>query len=206
MKKWKAVKVKQELVDQVKEEVKKSKYKNLSEFVSDAIRHRLQTLAKQRVSEYLERDRIIKSLQSEAQLFYTPKHIWAQMAPQGNIEVGITDYFQNQLKEIVNIRTDAVGENVFKDEPFGVAESWWFTYDLYSPVNGKIVAVNKKVVDDPFILNVDPFLWIVKVQPESTEVDSWRRGLLSLEEYQKMLTKRHMPSLVSSLTNKEFWR
>jgi len=189
MAKWKAVRVKQELVEEVEKEVEKSDYKGLSEFVSDAIQHRLQTLAKQRVSEYLERDKIIEHLQSQAQLLYTPKHIWAQMTPQGNVELGITDYFQIQLKEIVNIRTDMIGEKVSKDEPFGVVESWWFTFDLYSPLNGKIISINKEVIENPFMLNANPSLWIVKIQPEDAEISSWMNSLLSLQQYQKLAAK-----------------
>lgn len=189
MAKWKAVRVKQELVEQVKKEVERSEYKGLSEFVSDAIKQRLQTLAKQRVSEYLERDKITRTPQLQGQFFYTPQHIWTQMTSEGTIEVGITDYFQNQLKEIVNIRTEIIGEVVYKDKSFGVAESWWFTYDLYSPINGEIVAVNEKVIENPFILNVDPSIWVVKIQPNPTEANSWMSTLLDFQEYQKLVAK-----------------
>jgi glycine cleavage system H protein len=188
-KRWKAVRIRQELVEKVKRELKKSQYQNLSEFVSEAIRLRMQTLAKERVSEYLERDRYTRIPQLQAQLFYTPKHIWAQAAPQRTVRIGLTDYFQSQLKEIVNIRTHEVGEKVLKDEPFGVVETWWFTYDLYSPLNGRIVSVNKKVIEDPFTLNADPYQWIVEVQLKHTEVHSWTYGLLSLGEYKKLVTK-----------------
>ena len=58
-----------------------------------------------------------------------------------------------------------VGAEVAEGEPFGVAESWWFTYDLYAPVKGKIVAVNKDVLENPFVLNADTSQWIVKIQP-----------------------------------------
>ena len=184
MPKWRAVRIRQELVEKVKKEVEKSQYKSLSEFVSDAIRLRMQTLAKERVSEYLERDRYSRI---PPQLFYTPKHIWTQATPQRNVKIGITDYFLDHLKEVVNIRTDKAGEKVSKDEPFGVVETWWFTYDLYSPLNGKIVSVNKTVIDDSFTLNVDPYQWIVEVQPEYTEVGSWMNRLLSLEGYKKLI-------------------
>ena len=194
MPKWKTVRVRQKLVEEAKKEVEKSQYyKSLSEFVSEAIRLRMQKLAKERIPEYLERDRKSRLLYRRHPLSYTPKHIWAQATPQGNVKIGITDYFQGQLdvraQEIVNIQTDKAGEKVSKDEPFGVVETWWFTYDLYSPLNGKIVSVNKKVIDDPFTLNVDPYQWIVEVQPKDTKVDSWMNGLLSLEEYNKLVTK-----------------
>ena len=185
MAKWKAVRVRQELVEEVKKEVEKSQYQSLSEFISEAIRLRMQTLAKERISEYLERDRYSRIPQLQAQIFTTPKHIWAQATPQKTVKIGITDYFQGQLKEIVNIQTDKAGEKVSRHEPFGVVETWWFTYDLYSPINGKMVSVNKAVIDDPFLLNADPYQWIVEVEPTRTELDSWMNGLLSLGEYRK---------------------
>ncbi len=187
--KWKTVRIRQELADEMKKEVEKRQYQSLTEFASEAIRSRLQTLTKERVPEYLERDRVSRTLQLHAQLFYVPEHIWAQATPQGSVKIGITDYFQGQLREIVNIRTDDVGKEVSKDEPFGVVETWWFTYDLYSPLNGKIVSVNKTVIDDPFKLNVEPYQWIVEIQPENTEVNSWMNGLLSLGEYKKLVTR-----------------
>lgn len=185
-KEWKAVKVRQELVDKIKRELKDSQYQSLSEFVSEAIRHRMQTLAKERVSEYLERDRYSRIPQLQAQLFYTPKHIWTQETSQRTVKIGVTEYFHDQLKEIVNVRTDGVGEKVSKGEALGVVETWWFTYDLFSPVNGRIASVNKKVLENPFTLNADPYEWIVEIHPEYTEVHSWTEGLLSLGEY-KML-------------------
>jgi len=189
MPKWKTVRLRQKLVEEAKREVERGQHQSLSEFVSEAIRNRMQTLAKERVLEYLERDRFSRIPQLQAQLFYTPKHISARTTPQRTVKIGITDYFLDQLKEIVNIRTDKAGEKVSKDEPFGVAETWWFTYDLHSPLNGKIVSVNKKIIDDPFLLNIDPYQWIVEVEPTHTEVNSWMNGLQSLGEYKKLVTK-----------------
>ncbi len=187
MVKWKAVRVKQELVDEVKKEVAKSDYKGLSEFVSEAIQQRLQALAKQRVTEYLERDRAARAPQLPPQSYYTPNHMWAQLTPEGQVEVGMTEHFQKQLKEIVNIRTSNVGDKVSKDEPFGVAESWWFTYDLHSPLDGEIVAVNEKILEDAFVLNAEPSTWIVKVQP--VDAEKWIREMLSAQKYLELLSK-----------------
>ncbi len=184
MGKWKAVRIKQELVEEVRKEVEKSEYKGLSEFVSEAIQNRLQELAKQRVTEYLERDGAARAPQLQPQLFYSPRHMWAQITREGQVEIGVTEYFQKQLKEIVNIRTDIVGKEVSKDEPFGVAESWWFTYDLYSPLDGKITAVNEKIAEDPLSLNADPSTWIVKVQPENTK--TWANDMLSSQKYHEL--------------------
>jgi len=193
MAKLKAVRIRQELLEKAKKEVEKGKYQSLSEFVSEAIRLRMQTLAKERIPEYLERDRYSRISRLKTQLFYTSKHIWAQVTPEGNIKVGVTDYFQSQAKEIAYVKTDKVGEKVSKDEPFGVVETWWFVYDLYSPLNGKIVSVNKAVIDDPFTLNADPYQWIVEVEPTHAEVNLWMNGLLSLGEYKKLVTKLEEP-------------
>jgi glycine cleavage system H protein len=185
-KKWKSVRIRQELVEEMKKEVGKTRHQNLSEFASEAIRSRLQTLTNERVREYLERDRHSKITQLQAQLFYAPKHVWAELTPQQTVRIGITEHFQKQLKEIANVRTDEAGETVSKDEPFGMVETWWFTYDLYSPLNGKILSVNQKVIDNPFSLNADPYQWVVEVQPESTEADSWMNGLLTLPKYREL--------------------
>lgn len=189
MGKWKAVKVKQELVDQVRKQIAKTEHKGLSDFVSEAIQLKLQTLAKQRVTEYLERDRAARTPQMQAQLLYSPKHTWARTTLEGTVEIGITDYFRDQLKEIVNVRTGVVGETISRGEPFGVAESWWFTYDLHSPLGGYIVSVNEEVVDDPFILNADTSTWILKVRPEPQGLASWMDGLLDSQQYKDLVAK-----------------
>lgn len=179
MGKWKAVRIRQELVDEVIKQVEKSEYKGLSEFVSEAIRDRLQELAKQRVAEYLQRDRAARVTQPK--LLYSPRHTWTQITSDGYVEIGVTEHFQKLMKEIVNIQIDTVGAGVSKDKPFGVAESWWFTHDLYSPLDGKIVAINEKVAEDPLLLNADPSVWIVRIQPEGA--NTWTNNLLSQQEY-----------------------
>ena len=198
MKKWEAVRVKQELVEEVRKEVEKGKYPSLSKFVSEAVQLRLQTLTKERVPEYLERERMIPKLQG--QLLYTPKHIWVKLMPQGTVRLGVSDYFQSQLEGIVQVETVKVGENVTAEEPFGMVETiarWWI-HDLYSPIDGKIVKVNKTVIDDPFILNGDPYQWIVEIQPNNPDFSSTQahpesdkelEKLLSFEEYKNLITK-----------------
>jgi glycine cleavage system H protein len=196
MAKFKVVRIRQELLEEAEKEVEKSQYPSLSEFVSEAIRLRLQTVAKERISEYLERERMIPKLPGP--LFYTPKHIWVKLTPQGNVKLGVSDYFQSQLEGIVHVETLKVGENVTKEKPFGMVETvaWWWIHDIYSPIDGKIVEVNKAVIDDPFILNGDPYQWIVEVQPKNPEFarvhpefDKELDELLDFEEYKKLITK-----------------
>jgi glycine cleavage system H protein len=77
-------------------------------------------------------------------------------------------------------------------EPFGVAETWMFRLDLYSPVSGKIAKVNVNLKDDPHIINEDPYAqgWIVEIKPNNSLVlDQDLKTLLSAREYGEMLDK-----------------
>jgi len=193
MPKGKAIRIRQELLEEIKEEVKKGQYPSLSEFVSEAIQLRLQTLAKEGISEYLERDEQSRILRLQGQLFYTPKHVWVKPTPQGNIKLGVSDYWESRLKGIVYVGNFEEGENVSKGEPFGTVETvaWWpmVIHDLYSPIDGKIVKVNKDVLDDPYILNGDPYQWIVEIQPSNPEFNKDLDKLLKFEEYKKLITE-----------------
>lgn len=193
MPKWKAVRVRQELLEEVEKEVEQGQYPSLSEFVSEAIRQRMQTLAKERISEYIKRDEQSRVLQLQRHRFYTPKHIWVKLTQQGTVELGVSNFFESQLKGIVYVGDFKEGENVFKDEPFGTIETVapypFVIHDLYPPIDGKIVKVNKSVIDDPYILNGDPYQWIVEVQPKDPEFDKELDKLLSFEEYKKLITK-----------------
>ncbi len=187
--KWKAVKIQQTLIEEAEKEVAKNQFTDLAAFVSEAIQLRLQELAKGRVSKYLERDRKSRILTSKSELFYTPRHIWAQATSQKTVRIGITDYFQSQLREVVNVLTEEAGYEASKNEPFGVVEDWLSTHDLYSPLNGKIISVNKTVIDNPSTLNIDPYQWIAEVRPKRAEVNSWMDELLKLEGYEQLIAK-----------------
>lgn len=191
MPKGKVIRIRQELLEEVKKEVEKGRYPSLSEFVSGAIRLRLQTLAKEGISEYLERDEQSRILQLQEQLLYTPKHIWVKLAPQGNVRLGLSDYWESQLEGIVHVGDFKEGENVSKDKPFGTVETvaWWWIHDLFSPIDGKIVKVNKDVLDDPYILNGDPYQWIVEIQSSNPEFKKELDKLLNFEEYKKLINK-----------------
>ncbi|MEM3458707.1 MAG: glycine cleavage system protein GcvH [Candidatus Bathyarchaeia archaeon] len=125
-------------------------------------------------------------------LLYTPKHTWAQVTPEGNIRVGVSDYAQRHLKGIAHVMTEAVGKEVNKMEPFGVAETWMFMFDLYAPVSGKIAKVNEKLRNEPNIINEDPYGegWIVEIKPKNSLVlEQELKGLLGPREYNKLVNK-----------------
>ena len=197
MTKWKDVRVKQELVEEIEKEVQKEseqgQIQSLSEFVSEAIHQRLQELAKERVPEYMERDEQSRILEPKAELYYTPKHMWGKVTAQGRLRIGISEYFGKHLKGIVFVDAAKEGESVHKDEPFGTVETgarWPLViHDLYSPTEGKIVRINKEVLDDPYLLNGDPFQWIVEIEPSDPEFDEKLGELLNLEEYTKLINR-----------------
>jgi len=192
MARWKDVRVRQELIEEIQKSVEKGDFQSLSEFVSEAIQNRLQELAKQTVSEYMERDERSR-LEPQAQLYYTSKHIWVQVTAQGRLRLGVSEYFGKQLKGIVFVDAAQEGTNVHRDEPFGTIETvarWPLViHDLCSPTDGKIVRVNKDVINDPYTLNGDPHQWIVEIQPDDPEYDKKVGELLDFEEYNKLIAK-----------------
>jgi glycine cleavage system H protein len=116
-------------------------------------------------------------------LKYTKEHEWVR-EEDGAVVVGITDYAQDSLGDVVYVEFPQEGGTVTKDEPFGVVESVKAVSDLYSPVSGTVIEVNDAIVDSPEVINEDPYgdAWMIKVEvgnpPETTE-------LWTAEEYQK---------------------
>src|SRR5512136_2618218 len=118
MPRWKTVSIRQELVNEIERLLKKGRYRSMSEFVSEAIRLRLEEIER---AEGIPIEKRNETLATPAQLLYTPKHTWAQIMPKGNIRVGVSDYARRYLKGIAHIRTEPVGKEINKMEPFGVA-------------------------------------------------------------------------------------
>ena len=98
-------------------------------------------------------------------LKYSKEHEWVRVS--GNIAtIGISDYAQDQLGEIVFVELPDEGEEFEKDDAFGVVESVKSVNDIYAPLSGRIVEVNDPVVDSPEIVNEDPYAegWLVKIE------------------------------------------
>ncbi len=112
---------------------------------------------------------------------YTKEHEWAKL-DDGLAVVGITDYAQEQLGDIVYVELPQLGDAVEQSQTFGIIESVKAASDLFAPVSGEVVAVNEDLVDRPELVNEDPYEggWMVKVQPEDeTQMDE----LLTAEGY-----------------------
>ncbi len=115
------------------------------------------------------------------ELKYTNDHEWAR--EEGEVLViGITDYAQDSLGEIVYIELPSEGDEITKGDPFGAVESTKAVSDLYAPVSGDVVEVNEALLDSPEIINNDPYGegWMIKVKVyDQGELDD----LMNFEEY-----------------------
>ena len=123
-------------------------------------------------------------------LFYTEEHEWVLI--EGNIAtVGITDFAQEQLDELVYVEVDTVGEELDRHEVFGTVEAVKTTSDLFMPLAGKVIEFNSELDesdgDNPTMVNEDPYGkgWIVKV--ELSDPDD-REGLLDAAAYGALIS------------------
>ncbi len=96
---------------------------------------------------------------------YTDEHEWARIT--GDIaRIGVSDYAQDQLGDIVFVELPAVGDTIARGEVFGTLESVKAVSELYLPLSGEVVAVNTALVDAPELINQDPYAaWIIEVRP-----------------------------------------
>ena len=120
-----------------------------------------------------------------AELKYTKDHEWVRV--EGNIAiVGITDFAQSELGDIVYVEVETEGEELGKEEIFGSVEAVKTVSDLYLPVSGKIVEFNTELEANPESVNSNPYGdgWMIKIEmSDASEVD----GLLSADEYQNLI-------------------
>lgn len=121
------------------------------------------------------------------QLRYSEEHEWVQV--EGNqVIIGITDFAQHELGDIVFVELPEVGATIESDEPFGSVESVKTVSELYAPVAGKVVAVNEDLNDKPELVNESPYegAWMIKVELEDAgQVEK----LLTAEQYEEMINQ-----------------
>lgn len=100
-----------------------------------------------------------------AELKYTKDHEWIKI--EGNIgTIGVTDYAQGELGDVVFVDIDEDLEEIVKEEAFGTIEAVKTVSDLYAPCDGKVVEINEKLADDSQLVNSDPFGdgWLIKIE------------------------------------------
>jgi glycine cleavage system H protein len=190
MAKWRTVSIKQELIEEIEKAVKTGRYRSISEFVSEAIRLRLEELMRAKGIPVEKRREVLAKAQE--QMLYTPKHTWAQITSEGNIRVGLSDYAARHLKGIAHVLTEPVGKEIVKMDPVGVVETWMFMFDIYAPISGKIVKINEELKNEPYLINEDPYGkgWILEIKPRnSTVLEEELSDLLSAREYNKWVSK-----------------
>ena len=120
-------------------------------------------------------------MSSPANLKYTKDHEWARL--EGDLAtVGITDFAQHSLGDVVYVDAGAPGKAVVQHKPFGVVESVKAASDLFSPLSGAVSQVNTALADKPELVNTDPYGegWIIKVKVSNA---SELNNLLSSADY-----------------------
>lgn len=120
------------------------------------------------------------------ELKYTREHEWVRDNGDGTVTVGITDFAQNELGDIVFVEIDKVGESVDKDDTFGTVEAVKTVSELYMPVSGEILEWNEALEDEPELINEDPYGkgWMIKIKlSESAQLEE----LLSVDDYNEII-------------------
>ena len=118
-------------------------------------------------------------------LFYTKDHEWLKVEGEFGI-VGVTDFAQGELGDVVFIEIETIGETLKKEEVFGTIEAVKTVSDMFMPVGGEIIEVNPLLEESPDVVNKDPYGkgWMVKIKmSDPSEVKS----LLSAESYKALL-------------------
>ncbi len=120
-----------------------------------------------------------------AELKYTKDHEWAKLDGQ-IVTIGITEYAQGELGDVVFVELPSVGDSVESEDTFGTIEAVKAVADLFSPVSGEVVEVNDALSDAPETVNSDPYGdgWMVKVK--ITAQDGWD-SLMSADAYEKLI-------------------
>ncbi|PQD95223.1 glycine cleavage system protein H [Pradoshia eiseniae] len=120
-------------------------------------------------------------------LKYTKEHEWVKQE-DGTVRIGITDFAQAELGDIVFVELPEVDDEIKKDEPFGSVESVKTVSELYAPISGKVVAINESLSDSPEFVNESPYekAWMIIVEPsDSSELDE----LLNADQYERVINE-----------------
>ena len=116
---------------------------------------------------------------------YLATHEWVHHE-DGSVRIGISDFAQDELGDVVFVEFPAVGEELQADEELGVIESIKAVSDLYAPVSGEVIATNDDLLDVPELVNEDPYDegWMVELDPAD---DAASNELLSAAEYREQI-------------------
>ena len=119
-------------------------------------------------------------------LGYTDDHEWARITGE-TVRIGVSDYAQDQLGDVIYVELPRVGERFRQGENFGIVESAKSVSTLYMPVSGEVVAINEELDSNPELINQEPYGagWMILVKPDSqTDI---KAGLLTGDAYKALL-------------------
>jgi glycine cleavage system H protein len=118
-------------------------------------------------------------------LYYTEDHEWVRRTGDDTVRVGITDYAQAALGDVVFVELPDVDADVTAGSEFGTVESTKSNSDLFAPITAKVVAVNGEVADAPELVNSDPYGagWLIDLQIDPAELSEALDGLLDADAY-----------------------
>jgi glycine cleavage system H protein len=119
------------------------------------------------------------------ELRYSEEHEWVKVEGE-TVRIGITDFAQSELGDIVFVELPEVGDEVTADEPFGSVESVKTVSELYAPISGKVVEINEDLNDSPEFVNESPYekAWMIVIEPaNASDVDN----LMTAEQYEEMI-------------------
>lgn len=124
--------------------------------------------------------------QVPSDLRYTKSHEWVRLMPDGLAELGITDHAQHALGDLVFVEAPEPGRRVSTGAPYAVVESVKAASDVYSPIDGEVVAANTELAAAPERINQDPYGagWIARIRPDDAAAIA---KLLSPAEYLKLI-------------------
>lgn len=120
--------------------------------------------------------------------YYSKDHEWAQV-DENIVTIGITEYAQEQLGEVVYVELPEEGAKVNQGESFGIVESVKAASDLYAPVSGTVIEVNTVLMDDPSGLNDDPMNdgWLIRIEMDS---EKELANLMRVPDYKKLINEK----------------
>jgi glycine cleavage system H protein len=122
-------------------------------------------------------------------LFYTAEHEWVRRTGDDTVRVGITDYAQSALGDVVYIDLPSVDTDVTAGSEFGNVESTKSQSDLYAPITAKVIAVNEDLVDSPELVNSEPYGagWLIDLQVDAASLADALASLLDADAYRATL-------------------
>ncbi len=127
------------------------------------------------------------SYQLPEDFYYTKDHEWAQV-DENIVTIGVTEFAQEQLGEVVYVELPEEGAKVNQGESFGVVESVKAASDLYAPVSGTVIEVNSALMEDPGSLNDDPMNegWLIRIEMDS---EKELANLVRAPDYRKLISE-----------------